>query len=162
MQMECSADLLGFKPVEACKVVAAFDSGQMTADAGAMQAVNRVGGWDFDPRFINEICGGSCRRCSAAASSARRRTLREFRATAIRAAADSGLRRRAHRPTEMPLMFSTCYRHLAMAGSINFMNPGTPGFPLSAGMMSELLAFRDFIFRWTLKRDQASRVSRRK
>jgi hypothetical protein len=58
MQTESSADLFGFTPVEGRKVVVAFDGGQMTSDASAMQAVNRVGGWDFDPRFINEICEG--------------------------------------------------------------------------------------------------------
>src|SRR6201982_1995411 len=36
MQTECSADLFGFTPVEGRKVVAAFDGGQMTSDAGAM------------------------------------------------------------------------------------------------------------------------------
>jgi Transposase DDE domain group 1 len=36
MQTECSADLFGFAPVEGRKVVAAFDGGQMTSDAGAM------------------------------------------------------------------------------------------------------------------------------
>ena len=36
MQTECSADLFGFTPVEGRKVVAGFDGGQMTSDAGAM------------------------------------------------------------------------------------------------------------------------------
>jgi len=36
MQTECSADLFGFAPVEGRKVVAAFDGGRMTSDAGAM------------------------------------------------------------------------------------------------------------------------------
>jgi len=36
MQTECSADLFGFTPVEGRKVVAAFDGGQMTSEAGAM------------------------------------------------------------------------------------------------------------------------------
>jgi hypothetical protein len=36
MQTECSADLFGFAPVEARAVVAAFDGGKMTSDAGAM------------------------------------------------------------------------------------------------------------------------------
>src|SRR6202045_3334903 len=36
MQTECSADLLGFAPVEGRKVVAAFDGGTMTSEAGAM------------------------------------------------------------------------------------------------------------------------------
>jgi hypothetical protein len=36
MQTECSADLFGFAPVEGRKVVAAFDGGTMTSEAGAM------------------------------------------------------------------------------------------------------------------------------
>jgi hypothetical protein len=36
MQTECSADLFGFTPVEGRAVVAAFDGGKMTSDAGAM------------------------------------------------------------------------------------------------------------------------------
>ena len=36
MQTECSADLFGFAPVEGRKVVAAFDGGRMTSEAGAL------------------------------------------------------------------------------------------------------------------------------
>src|SRR5437660_3164794 len=36
MRTECSADLFGFAPVEGRAVVAAFDGGMMTAEAGAM------------------------------------------------------------------------------------------------------------------------------
>jgi hypothetical protein len=36
MQTECSADLFGFAPVEGRKVVAGFDGGAMTTEAGAM------------------------------------------------------------------------------------------------------------------------------
>jgi hypothetical protein len=36
MQTECSADRFGFAPVEGHKVVAAFDGGKMTSDAGAL------------------------------------------------------------------------------------------------------------------------------
>jgi hypothetical protein len=36
MQAECIADLFGFAPVEGRKVVAAFDGGRMTSDAGAL------------------------------------------------------------------------------------------------------------------------------
>jgi Transposase DDE domain group 1 len=36
MQTECSADLFGFARVEAHAVVAGFDGGKMTSDAGAM------------------------------------------------------------------------------------------------------------------------------
>ena len=36
MQTECSADLFGFAPVERRAVVAGFDGGRMTSDAGAL------------------------------------------------------------------------------------------------------------------------------
>ena len=36
MQTECNADLFGFAPVESRAVVAAFDGGRMTSDAGAL------------------------------------------------------------------------------------------------------------------------------
>ena len=36
MPTECSADLLGFAPVEGREVVAAFDGGAITSDAGAL------------------------------------------------------------------------------------------------------------------------------
>jgi len=36
METECSADLFGFAPVEGRKVVAAFDGGTITTEAGAM------------------------------------------------------------------------------------------------------------------------------
>ena len=36
MQTECIADLFGFTPVEGRAVVAAFDGGAMTSDAGAL------------------------------------------------------------------------------------------------------------------------------
>src|SRR5499427_9804747 len=36
MQTECSADLFGFTPVERRAVVAGFDGGRMTSDAGAL------------------------------------------------------------------------------------------------------------------------------
>jgi hypothetical protein len=36
MQTECNADLFGFTPVEGRAVVAAFDGGKMTSDAGAL------------------------------------------------------------------------------------------------------------------------------
>ena len=36
MQTECSADLFGFVPVEGRRVVAGFDGGAMTSEAGAM------------------------------------------------------------------------------------------------------------------------------
>src|SRR5467141_4804359 len=36
MRTECSADLFGFAPVEGREVVAAFDGGAITSDAGAL------------------------------------------------------------------------------------------------------------------------------
>ena len=36
MQTQCSADLFGFAPVEGRAVVAGFDGGRMTSDAGAL------------------------------------------------------------------------------------------------------------------------------
>ena len=36
MQTECSADLFGFARVEGRAVVAAFDGGKITSDAGAL------------------------------------------------------------------------------------------------------------------------------
>jgi hypothetical protein len=36
MQTECRADLFGFTPVDGRKVVAAFDGGRMSLEAGAM------------------------------------------------------------------------------------------------------------------------------
>ena len=36
MPTECSADLFGFGPVEKRAVVAGFDGGRMTSDAGAL------------------------------------------------------------------------------------------------------------------------------
>jgi hypothetical protein len=36
MQTDCTTDLFGFAPVEGREVVAAFDGGAMTSDAGAL------------------------------------------------------------------------------------------------------------------------------
>ena len=36
MQTECSRDFFGFEPVEGREVVAAFDAGAITSDAGAL------------------------------------------------------------------------------------------------------------------------------
>ena len=51
MQTECSADLFGFAPVEGRAVVAAFDGGKMTSDAGAML----LGGTDRAIRLIERF-----------------------------------------------------------------------------------------------------------
>ena len=53
MQTECSADLLGFAPVEGRKVVAAFDGGMMTSEAGAML----LGATDGQIRLIERFAG---------------------------------------------------------------------------------------------------------
>ena len=53
MQTECSADLFGFAPVEGRKVVAAFDGGTMTSEAGAML----LGATDKQIRLIERFAG---------------------------------------------------------------------------------------------------------
>ena len=53
MQTECSADLFGFAPVEGHKVVAAFDGGQMTTEAGAML----LGAADKHIRLVERFAG---------------------------------------------------------------------------------------------------------
>jgi hypothetical protein len=50
MQTQCSADLFGFVPVEGRKVVAAFDGGTMTSEAGAML----LGATDGQIRIIRD------------------------------------------------------------------------------------------------------------
>ena len=53
METECSADLFGFAPVEGRKVVAAFDGGTMTSEAGAML----LGATDRQIRLIERFAG---------------------------------------------------------------------------------------------------------
>ena len=53
MQTECSADLFGFTPVEGRNVVAAFDGGTMTTEAGAML----LGATDRQIRLIERFAG---------------------------------------------------------------------------------------------------------
>jgi hypothetical protein len=53
MQTECSADLFGFAPLEGRKVVAAFDGGTMTSEAGAML----LGATDRQIRMIERFAG---------------------------------------------------------------------------------------------------------
>ena len=53
MQIECNADLFGFAPVEGRKVVAAFDGGTMTSEAGAMLH----GATDRQIRLIERLAG---------------------------------------------------------------------------------------------------------
>jgi hypothetical protein len=53
MQTECSADLFGFVPVEGRKVVAGFDGGTMTSEAGAML----LGATDKQIRLVERFAG---------------------------------------------------------------------------------------------------------
>jgi Transposase DDE domain group 1 len=53
MQTECSADLFGFAPVEGRAVVAAFDGGKMTSDAGAVL----LGATDRSIRLVERFAG---------------------------------------------------------------------------------------------------------
>ena len=53
MQTECSADLFGFTPVDGRKVVAAFDGGAMTSEAGAML----LGATNKQIRMIERFAG---------------------------------------------------------------------------------------------------------
>ena len=53
MQTECSADLFGFAPVDGRRVVAAFDGGTMTSEAGAML----LGATDGQIRLIERFAG---------------------------------------------------------------------------------------------------------
>src|SRR5205814_950204 len=53
MQTECSADLFGFAPIEGRAVVAAFDGGRMTSEAGAML----LGATDGQLRLIERFAG---------------------------------------------------------------------------------------------------------
>ncbi len=53
MQTECSADLFGFAPVDGRRVVAAFDGGTMTSEAGVML----LGATDGQIRLIERFAG---------------------------------------------------------------------------------------------------------
>jgi hypothetical protein len=53
MPTECTADLFGFAPVEGRKVVAAFDGGRMTSEAGA----TLLGATDKQIRLIERFAG---------------------------------------------------------------------------------------------------------
>ena len=69
MPTECSRDLFGFEAVEGRQVVAAFDGGQVTSDAGALLlgAVNRAIG------LVGRLARLFRRRTLAGAGRARRR-----------------------------------------------------------------------------------------
>jgi hypothetical protein len=51
MQTECNADLLGFARVEGRAVVAGFDGGQITSDAGALL----LGATDRAVRLVDRL-----------------------------------------------------------------------------------------------------------
>ena len=53
MRTECSTDLFGFAPVEGRAVVAGFDGGQMTSEAGAML----LGATDRQIRLVERFAG---------------------------------------------------------------------------------------------------------
>ena len=53
MQTECIPDLFGFVPVEGRNVLAAFDGGSLTSDAGAML----LGATDRIIRLIEQFTG---------------------------------------------------------------------------------------------------------
>jgi Transposase DDE domain group 1 len=53
MQTECSADWFGFAPVERRAVVAGFDGGKMTSDAGALL----LGATDRAVRLVDRFAG---------------------------------------------------------------------------------------------------------
>ncbi len=53
MPTECSADLFGFAPVEGRSVVAAFDGGAITSDAGALL----LGAADRAIRLVERFAG---------------------------------------------------------------------------------------------------------
>src|SRR5262245_2554100 len=53
MQTECSTDLFGFVPVEGRAVVAVFDGGAMTSEAGAML----LGATDRQIRLVERVAG---------------------------------------------------------------------------------------------------------
>jgi len=54
MPTDCSADLFGFAPVEGREVVAAFDGGAITSDAGALLlgATDRAVGLMYRHRLL--------------------------------------------------------------------------------------------------------------
>ena len=71
MQTECSADLFGFAPVEGRAVVAGFDGGKMTSDAGALL----LGGDGSGDPAGRSVCRLFCRQPRAGTDRARRRNL---------------------------------------------------------------------------------------
>ena len=61
MQTECSADLFGFAPVEGRAVVAGFDGGKITSDAGALL----LGATDRTIRLVEDSGGGKAPKKAA-------------------------------------------------------------------------------------------------
>ena len=69
MQTECSVDLFGFAPVERRAVVAGFDGGRMTSEAGALL----LGATDRAIGLVERFCGMFHRWPRAGADRARGR-----------------------------------------------------------------------------------------
>ena len=67
MPTECSADLFGFARVEGREVVAAFDGGTITSDAGALL----LGATDRAIGLIGSVCLVLSRRAASGADRAR-------------------------------------------------------------------------------------------
>jgi len=58
MPTECSRDLFGFEPVEGREVVAAFDGGAITSDAGALLlSLSKHGGDRSGDPDDGAVCG---------------------------------------------------------------------------------------------------------
>jgi hypothetical protein len=77
MQTDCIPDLFEFVPVEGRPVVAAFDGGSITSDAGALQlgatdrAIHRSVCGLLPRRALSGLIEHSCRVASAALTDAR-------------------------------------------------------------------------------------------
>ena len=77
MPTECTPDFFGFEPVEGREVVAAFDAGSITSDAGALllgatdRAINRIV-WHIAGLGVRDSFAQSCIRVRVAAAGARR------------------------------------------------------------------------------------------
>ena len=84
MLTECIPDLFGFAPVEGRKVVAAFDGGKMTSDAGALllsatdRAIDLVGRFAgcFADHRAAELIEHEVRTLVGSASTASRSAMR--------------------------------------------------------------------------------------
>jgi hypothetical protein len=63
MRTECSAQPFDFRVVEGRRVVAAFDGGAVTSDAGALLLGQPTGrsGWSIGLRTVSRTAGGGGR-----------------------------------------------------------------------------------------------------